>query len=841
MGNMSGSYGSHYTIWINIKTNSQSVSNNQTNITTELYLSFDGSTYWATQYNVTSGNMVVLWDGVEKVNQSYTIPQIVFSSGQKKDILLASWTGNVPHDSSGKRKVTVSGSWDTQTSRIGSGVSTITDYELKQINRYPNFTTNPYIVSKGLDSLTFSYGAVDMASSIYYSLDNFNWIPIYSQNTSINNLSPNTLYTIYVQARNQQDHSLSTTRSFQTSTLDIARMQSAPNINIGDSAYISWTNPSGATIGYFLEALYWDNSEHKITIRDVTYVTGQLSATINLTSEELQRLYEFTSKVNQCTLRYGIRTFYSNNQDSNWLDRIGTIVNANPIFSNFNYNENDSSITSLTGGSNIVKRYSDISVTVLSGNKAEAQKGASIQTYKVVIGNQSKTFNYSNNSDVSSEIMYNVNNNVIDVYAIDSRGNSTKVSKAIDLKNYFAPQIQFLSATRENGIGEKVTLDFTVNFWNENFGKVQNTLKSLVYKYKTIWSNEYINGSATLNYNINGNIVTGSVELSETFQLNDTYNIQLFVNDELNSSNVVVTISAGNPALAIYKNRLAIGGRYDENYDDPLQIFGKARFISENGHIFQVGQDEIYWKENEYGDKFKIIPNFSGVDDENKLKIMASVGGAGENPDLYDIFTISGKSGDTWIKGNLSIGGILNRDYTNTWMPVFNNGRLDYTMRKFGGSIQSTNYPTDSDCLTTLDFLSWWNGAYSTGGASNLTYCYQGIIQAKPDILYENADGTTGSVTLSNSCENYDLIEIIFGKDYKYFTSTRCIAVNNRVVSLVTGVHLNDTDKQILIRNVLFSGASVTNEGQGIVNFGINNIATYNNNEVKIYKILGYK
>lgn len=152
-----------------------------------------------------------------------------------------------------------------------------------------------------------------------------------------------------------------------------------------------------------------------------------------------------------------------------------------------------------------------------------------------------------------------------------------------------------------------------------------------------------------------------------------------------------------------------------------------------------------------------------------------------------------------------------------------------------------SDYPNNQDYLATLSMLSYWNGAYNSSGTSNLTYCSGGTIQPRPKVLYSNASGTTGAFELSDYCENYDLIEVVYAKNGKFFTSSRCSAVSSRIMSLVTGVSLNDSDKQLEIRNILFSGKSVTNSSYGVVNFGSSSVATYNSNEIYVYKVLGYK
>lgn len=78
---------------------------------------------------------------------------------------------------------------------------------------------------------------------------------------------------------------------------------------------------------------------------------------------------------------------------------------------------------------------------------------------------------------------------------------------------------------------------------------------------------------------------------------------------------------------------------------------GSTAFYLKGGN-----DSQIYWKEYGYGDKFRIIPEFGGVDDSNKLRIQGAVGGAGTDPSLYDLMTITGKTGHLWTKGNIESG-----------------------------------------------------------------------------------------------------------------------------------------------------------------------------------------
>lgn len=71
----------------------------------------------------------------------------------------------------------------------------------------------------------------------------------------------------------------------------------------------------------------------------------------------------------------------------------------------------------------------------------------------------------------------------------------------------------------------------------------------------------------------------------------------------------------------------------------------------------------VEWKENGYGDGFRIIPDFNGTDDSNKLKIQGSTGKAGDNLNFNDIASISAKNGNVNFKGSVSVAA----GFKGTW------------------------------------------------------------------------------------------------------------------------------------------------------------------------------
>lgn len=107
------------------------------------------------------------------------------------------------------------------------------------------------------------------------------------------------------------------------------------------------------------------------------------------------------------------------------------------------------------------------------------------------------------------------------------------------------------------------------------------------------------------------------------------------------------------------------------------------------GKVTVENDGGIYWKENGYGDKFKIVPDFSGADDNNLLKIQGAVGGAGEDPTLQNLVAISAKSGNANIKGTITASNFNGKIYgykwdietentVDTWLLVMNGDKIQH-------------------------------------------------------------------------------------------------------------------------------------------------------------------
>ena len=105
-------------------------------------------------------------------------------------------------------------------------------------------------------------------------------------------------------------------------------------------------------------------------------------------------------------------------------------------------------------------------------------------------------------------------------------------------------------------------------------------------------------------------------------------------------------------------------------------------------------------------------------------------------------------------------------------------------------------------------------------------------------VLYENKNGNTGNITLRQSVETFDYIEIFYKNVDNFFSSVKVEAPNKKNVNLFTTfinqdglvVNVSSAIKYIseeFISNIYYGGASGSNVTP--------------NNDIKITKVVGYK
>lgn len=364
-----------------------------------------------------------------------------------------------------------------------------------------------------------------------------------------------------------------------------ATITSATDFTDEGNPTIAFSNPGNFNLEPYIN--FWKNGTLALSIKRSI---GKYSSpyTWNLTDNERNSIREFMSNVNSWDCNEGVTTYNGSTVlDYHSVTKKCTIVNANPIFEGFNYDDTNDTTYFLThGGSRgsefrygifFIKGYSTLQVTIPTNYKAEAQKYATMSKYKL----EGVEANYSSSEEVTLPEITNYSKNTITVQAIDSRGNTKE--KTYTLTNdsfidYNLIEKGSITLTRSNsGVGEEVTLNYNGTWWNDNFGVIDNGI-SATYKYKKTTDTNWVIGATTINPVINDNNfsyngqIAGDTE-QHGFDIDDSYDIEVTITDALSSVTFSAILGAGKPAIAVYGNKVALGDKYDTSLGG-IQLWG---------------------------------------------------------------------------------------------------------------------------------------------------------------------------------------------------------------------------------------------------------------------------
>ena len=337
-----------------------------------------------------------------------------------------------------------------------------------------------------------------------------------------------------------------------------------------ENPWFTYTNPANTSMSCWLEIN--PTGEHLAT-RTLSGTGGTF--TWNLTNEERNQLRAKIPNSNTATCRIGLYSTLAGTTYSSYQDRTFRIVNADPVFIGFNYQDTNETTYYLTHGGGsfpvygiiFVKGYSTLQVTVPTSYKAEAQKYATMLKYKV----ENVEANYSSDETVTLPEITNYSKNTVTVQAIDSRGNikeKTYTLTGTHFIDYNPVEKGSITLLRSNsGVGEEVTLSYNGTWWNDNFGVIQNSIRAN-YKYKKTTDINWTTGTTTITPTVNGNdfsfngIIAGDTQ-THGFNINDSYNFEITVTDALSTVTFSIILGSGKPAIAVYGNKASLGDKYD--------------------------------------------------------------------------------------------------------------------------------------------------------------------------------------------------------------------------------------------------------------------------------------
>ena len=350
----------------------------------------------------------------------------------------------------------------------------------------------------------------------------------------------------------------------------LAKVTSVTSFSDTTNPKMYFSNPAGFKIRPYLNFYDKAGGTKLLTL----YPSGMSSTgsyisspyTWNITSSQRKSIRDKLKTRSKCYVAIGLNSYNSSGTNINSSSKGTTFTNVlkPPIFSDFSFIDSNPTTINLTGDSSkLIKGYSTLKITINQEQTPTAQNEATMSNFLI----DGKSYSYTENFSVE---IPNWNKKEIEVYAVDSRGISTKVSKTCEGFIEYEPLTKGnISAKRENDVGELTKLSYNGNVWNNSFGAISNTVTA-TYKYKVSDSAEFIDGTTTINPTVSestfsfDNYILGD-GTANGFLTKNSYQIDVTVKDALSEVPFSTILGSGIPAIAIYKNYAAFHGKYDRN------------------------------------------------------------------------------------------------------------------------------------------------------------------------------------------------------------------------------------------------------------------------------------
>lgn len=571
-------YGNVYLkIYARITSEGYDIANNRTKVYAKSTLVVEGNGNYF--YSSSGTNKSISCTGLTGVSNANANGQ--YSQGET---LLNEISGYVTHNNDGTKTITASASWSSTPwgwSGTASGSAT-----LPPIPRYA--TCNQSVKKVTESTIEMNWSSDSVCDYLWYRIFEYGeWYALdiadaKSGTYVINEVLPNRTYLVQTRVRRKDSGLTTDSGRLSVTTYEIPKLVSAPNFNDEDNPTITYSNSLGNDVLSLKACISLTGSADDIKYRDLPK-TGT-SYTFNLTEEERKVLRQATTTSNSRNVKFFIKSQTQNKVYDSILERQFVIVNANPIFTDFDWQTTNHS--NLTGDNKtVIKGYSTVRTIIDDIIKAQPQKEATLKSYQTTIGTKSNS-----TTNLSYPIQYDIANAdgaTIQVFATDSRDNSTQVVKPVtNFIDYQPLKKTPLQVSRTQQVNSEVNLHFEGEIDLVNFGALENLIRDCYYEYKEASSNEnFIQGETVLtpiltqiegtrykieiDQNIKGDLG------AEGFDINNSYLIKISVFDRLSFVDDTATLGTGSPAVAMYKNCVSLGAPYNESEGGRVQIKGK--------------------------------------------------------------------------------------------------------------------------------------------------------------------------------------------------------------------------------------------------------------------------
>lgn len=311
---------------------------------------------------------------------------------------------------------------------------------------------------------------------------------------------------------------------------------------------INYSNPAGNSATTLQAGIY--KTDGTTTATGYINISKTASSyTFSLTEGQRQTLRQWLATSQSMSVRIYLRSVVGGSDSRPYRTVTLTLKDGEPIFSDYVYEDTNSTITTITGNDQVlVQGKSTLRVTVPVADKATAQKEATMSKYTFNISGVSNEKAWSNTNDVVQDMgtISAGTNQSLTVTAIDSRNKQKAVVKQIGVVPYTPPAVSVIGV-RDNNFENNTTVTIGGSMSLISVGGVTknavNTSNGVQYRIREVggtWGS-WIDRTSSTN---SAGVVTVS---SFTLDLDNTKNfeIQARITDKLETTTISRIISAG--------------------------------------------------------------------------------------------------------------------------------------------------------------------------------------------------------------------------------------------------------------------------------------------------------
>ena len=379
---------------------------------------------------------------------------------------------------------------------------------------------------------------------------------------NITGLSPSHTYTIKVRAENAVNTLIGTSSAKSYTTLGQSTIVSTTAFFADDTTVripIQWNVNSTA----FTHSIAVKNGSTTLfTITGLTASqTGTSQKILTLTAQQRTAILNSFPNSTSATLTL-VLTTYDNGTALPTTSSKAIKANvreekSRPTFSDFAYADVNSTTVALTGDNQkLIQNKSNLRIICVA---ASGVNGATIAKYRAKVGE--KTVESTTTTINFGAIEISGDDIAIQVEAIDSRGFTYPILYFAEVYPYENVNFSTYEIRRLNGVEAQTSLSITGVYSKLilSGSTDSNSIKSLNYRYKKTTETDYGEWHSVLSGATQGN---GEFSYSNSswlsFDTKYSYNIQLFVADELSNTTISVILSTGTPIVALRKDKVGI-------------------------------------------------------------------------------------------------------------------------------------------------------------------------------------------------------------------------------------------------------------------------------------------